>query len=142
MVDEHSGGSTLPWIDNTPGQEPDLFSLPEPPALPANGRFAGIYQHFVVVPETLCEEVVERTEAEPAAFGSYAAMGPHGSFELRRSDAPTSTALATWSTVTVFYYAHERHLRPVLEDMGIPVIALKRDFLHGYERVITELGQI
>lgn len=142
MVEERSGGSNLPWIDNPMNQEPDLFSLPEPPALPAGGRFAGLYQHFVVIPETLRDEVVERTEADPAAFGSYAAMGPHGSFELRRSDAPTSTALATWSNVTVFYYAHERHLRPVLEEMNIPIIPLKRDFLHAYERVITELGQI
>jgi hypothetical protein len=142
MVDERAGGPDLPWIDTSTDLEPDLFSLPEPSALPPDGRFAGIYQHYVVIPETLRDEVVERTEAELAAFGSYAAMGPHGSFELRRSDAPTSTALTTWSSVTVFFYAHERHLRPILEEMNIPIIPLKRDFLHGYERVITELGQI
>ncbi|HWE61815.1 MAG TPA: hypothetical protein VHB98_08895, partial [Chloroflexota bacterium] len=109
MVDERSGGSTLPWIEDSTSLTPDLFALPGPPALPADGRFAGVYQQFVVIPETLRDEIVERSEAEPAAFGSYAAMGPFGSFELRRSDAPTSSALAMWSTVTLFYYAHERH---------------------------------
>jgi hypothetical protein len=26
--------------------------------------------------------------------------------------------------------------------MSIPVVPLKKDFLHSYERVITELGQL
>jgi hypothetical protein len=90
----------------------------------------------------LINEVVEVTEAEPAAFGSYAAMGQQGSFELRHSDTPTSSALTTWSGVTEFYYARDRNLRPILDALGIPVVPLKRDFLHAYERVITELGQL
>ena len=48
------------------------------PALPANGRFAGSYQDYIVLPSTLITEVVEFTEAELAAFGSYAAMGELG----------------------------------------------------------------
>ena len=113
-----------------------------PDVLPADGRFAGVFDTYVVIPETLLSAVVERTEAELAAFGSYAAMGPFGSFELRHSDILNSAGLNTWSGVTNFYYARERHLRPILEEMGIPIIPLKRDFLYAYERVITELGQL
>ncbi|HVA89623.1 MAG TPA: hypothetical protein VNL71_07245 [Chloroflexota bacterium] len=112
------------------------------PVLPADGRFGAQFDGYVMIPEPLLAEVLERTEAEPAAFGSYAAMGPFGSFELRRSDVPASTALTTWPGVTFFFYARERHLAPILADLGIPVVPLKRDFLMGYERVITELGQI
>ncbi|HVC83388.1 MAG TPA: hypothetical protein VNL35_23090 [Chloroflexota bacterium] len=133
--------------DSSPILADDLFlglpsSEPTAPALPANGRFGAQFDDYVMIPEPLLAEVVERTEAEPSAFGSYAAMGPFGSFELRRSDVPASTALTTWAGVTVFYYARERHLAPILADLGIPIIPLKRDFLMGYERVITELGQI
>jgi hypothetical protein len=60
----------------------------------------------------------------------------------RRRDTPTPTALTTWPGTTTFYYAHERHLAPILEEMGIPVLPLKRDFLHAYERVISELGRL
>ena len=141
-MDDRSQNSALPWIDDPIGTETDLFAPPSPPALPADGCFAGSYQHYLVIPETLLAEVVERTEAEPAAFGSYAAMGPFGSFELRHSDVPTPTALTTWNGVTEFYYANERHFRPILEELNIPIIPLKRDFLYAYERVITELGQI
>src|SRR5262249_42222894 len=102
----------------------------------------GSYHSYVVVPETLLNELVERTEADPSAFGSYAAMGPLGSFELRRSDAPTPTALTTWPGVTTFYYAHERHLLEILAGMGIPVIPPKRASLPACERVISELGQL
>lgn len=111
-------------------------------ALPPDGRFAGSYHNYVVIPEPLLNDLVERTEAEPSAFGSFAAMGPLGSFELRRSDVPTPTALTTWPGVTTFYYAHDRHLLDILAEMAIPVIPLKRDFLHAYERVISELGQL
>ena len=125
---------TLPGLSETE-QEPPIV-------LPADGRFAGEFDGYVVIPEPLLAGVVERTEAELAAFGSYAAMGPFGSFELRRSDVPASTAVVTWPGITVFYYARERHLTPILNEMGIPIIPLKRDFLMAYERVITELGQI
>jgi hypothetical protein len=125
----------------------DLFlglpsSEPAAPILPADGRFAAQFDDYVMIPEPLLAEVLERTEADPAAFGSYAAMGPFGSFELRRSDVPASTALTTWPGVTFFYYARARHLIPIMADLGIPIIPSKRDFLMGYERVITELGQI
>lgn len=113
-----------------------------PHVLPTNGRFAGEFEGYVVIPAPLLGEVAERTEAEPAAFGSYAAMGPFGSFELRHSDVPASTALTTWPGVTSFYYARERHMAPILAELGIPIIPLKRDFLMAYERVITDLGQI
>jgi hypothetical protein len=127
------------WPPDTlePTAAPERASAP-----PANGRFAGSYQDYIVLPSTLITQVVEFTEAEPAAFGSYAAMGAQGSFELRRSDTPTSSALTTWNGVTDFYYARDRNLRPVLDTLGIPIVPLKRDFLHAYERVITELGQL
>jgi len=142
VVDERSGDQILPWSDDLLGGPADLFAPHETPTLPADGRFAGEFQDYIAIPDTLRTEVVDYTEAEPAAFGSYAAMGPFGSFELRRSDAPTPSALALWSNVSLFYYGHQRHMRPILEAMGIPIIRLKRDFLHAYERVITELGQI
>jgi hypothetical protein len=142
VADEHSDDLILPWRDDLHGDAADLFATPSTPAVPADGRFAGEYHDYIAIPEPLCAAVVERTEAELAAFGSYAAMGPHGSFELRRSDAPSASALALWSNVSVFYYAHARHLRPILEAMDIPIVPLKHDFLHAYERVITELGQI
>jgi hypothetical protein len=137
-VDELSGTSSLLALDELLGIE----RTDQGEALPADGRFAGSYHTYVVVPETLLNELVERTEAEPAAFGSFASMGPLGSFELRRSDTPTPTALTTWPGTTTFYYAHERHMVPILEEMSIPVLPLKRDFLHAYERVISELGQL
>lgn len=112
------------------------------PTLPADGRFAGIYDGYIVIPQPLIETVVQYTEADPAAFGSYAAMGAFGSFELRHSDVVNSHALNTWPGVTEFYYGREKHLRPVLEALNIPIISLKKDFLHAYERVITELGQL
>jgi hypothetical protein len=115
---------------------------PTAPVLPADGRFAGLFDGYVVLPQPLIEVVVQYTEADPAAFGSYAAMGALGSFELRHSDVVNSHALNTWPGVTEFYYGRERHLRPVLEALNIPIIQLKRDFLHAYERVITELGQL
>jgi hypothetical protein len=115
---------------------------PASPALPADGRFAGIFEGYIVIPQPLIDAVVQYTEADPAAFGSYAAMGPEGSFELRHSDVVNSHALNTWPGVTEFYYGREKHLRPVLEALDIPIIPLKRDFLHAYERVITELGQL
>ena len=111
-------------------------------ALPADGRFAGSYDGYIVIPQPLIEVVVQYTEADPAAFGSYAAMGPEGSFELRHSDVVNSHALNTWPGVTEFYYGRERHMRPVLDALNIPIIPLKKDFLHAYERVITELGQL
>jgi hypothetical protein len=126
----------------------DLIGLDESadvqasPVLPANGRFAGIYEGYVVIPQPLIDEVVQYTEADLAAFGSYAAMGKLGSFELRHSDVVNSHALNTWTGVTEFYYGREKHLRPVLEALNIPIIPLKKDFLHAYERVITELGQL
>ncbi len=113
-----------------------------PATLPADGRFAGLYQGYIVVPQPLIDMVVQYTEADPAAFGSFAAMGPLGSFELRRSDVVNSHALNTWPGVTEFYYGREKHLRTVLEALNIPLVPLKRDFLHAYERVITELGQL
>ncbi|MGH2345997.1 MAG: hypothetical protein ACRDG4_12275, partial [Chloroflexota bacterium] len=133
----HLGGKhTLNDLSHPALSLPDdvLADLPEteldlPVALPADGRFGAQFDGYVVIPEPLLAGVVERTEAEPAAFGSYAAMGPFGSFELRRSDIPASTALITWPGVTMFYYARERHLAPILTDMGIPIIPLKRDFL-------------
>ena len=140
-MDESRTDADLLWPENSRAIEP-ADATHATAVLPPDGRFAGIYNGYVVIPEPLLRAVVERTEAELAAFGSYAAMGPHGSFELRRSDVPTSVALNTWPGVTMFYYARERHLRPVLEAMGIPIIPLKRDFLHAYERVITELGQL
>ena len=132
---------SLSWPDDA---LPGFSETEQAPAvvLPADGRFGAHFDGYVVIPEPLLAGVVERTEAEPAAFGSYAAMGPFGSFELRRSDIPASTALITWPGVTMFYYARERHLAPILTEMGIPIIPLKRDFLMAYERVITELGQI
>lgn len=139
---DESQHSSLPWLDEPTGLEPSPLEQFAPQTLPADGRFAGSYRHYLVIPDILLDAVVERTEAEPAAFGSFAAMGPHGSFELRRSDRPTAAALTTWPEVTYFYYAHERHLQAVLEDLGIPIIPLKKDFIFAYERVITELGQI
>ena len=135
-MDELSESPDLSWLKELPEAGPAATTLP------ADGRFAGSYHGYVVLPGTLLAELVERTEAEPSAFGSFAAMGPYGSFELRHSDTPSSTALTTWPSVIAFYYANERHLLPILVEMGIPVIPLKKDFLHAYERVITELGQI
>jgi hypothetical protein len=140
-VDEQSQSASLAAIDELLGldraEQEQAVAAP-----PADGRFAGSYRGYIAIPEPLLDDLVERTEAEPSAFGSFAAMGPLGSFELRRSDAPTPAALTTWPGVTTFYYAHERHLGPILEQMGIPVVPLKRDFLHAYERVISELGQL
>lgn len=141
-MDERSQSPALPWIDGPADTDVDLFAPSDTPTFPADGRFAGSFSGFVAIPETLLNEIVERTEAEPAAFGSFAAMGPFGSFELRRCDSPTITALNAWTGVTVFYYAQERHFRPILDEMKLPIVPLKRDFLHAYERVITELGQI
>jgi hypothetical protein len=149
----HPGGKpTLNDLSQVPAPDlswpqGELANLEEtdqtpPVVLPADGRFGASFDGYVVIPEPLIAMVVEHTEAEPAAFGSYAAMGPFGSFELRRSDIPASMALITWPGVTMFYYARERHLAPVLTELGIPIIPLKRDFLMAYERVITELGQI
>jgi hypothetical protein len=132
---------SLPWPDDALSNLTQTDSAP-PIVLPADGRFGASFDGYVVIPEPLLAMVVEHTEAEPAAFGSYAAMGPFGSFELRRSDIPASTALITWPGVTMFYYARERHLAPILTELNIPIIPLKRDFLMAYERVITELGQI
>jgi hypothetical protein len=131
----------LSWSDDALPGLSEADQTP-PVVMPADGRFGGLFDGYVVIPEPLLAGVVEYTEAEPAAFGSYAAMGPFGSFELRRSDIPASTALITWPGVTTFYYARERHLAPILAEMEIPIIPLKRDFLMAYERVITELGQI
>jgi len=126
----------------------DLFGLEiaeaeaAPVALPADARFAGVFQGYIVLPQPLIDVVVQYTEADPAAFGSYAAMGLMGSFELRHSDVVNSYALSMWPGVTEFYYGREKHLRPVLDALSIPILPLKRDFLHAYERVITELGQL
>ena len=139
---DESQQESLSWLDEPAAVEARPVSQTAPQTLPADGRFAGSYRHYLMIPDTLLEQVVERTEAEPAAFGSFAAMGPQGSFELRRSDRPTATTLTTWPGVTDFYYAHERHLQAVLEELGIPIIPLKKDFIFAYERVITELGQI
>ncbi len=139
-MNDVSPSPNLLWPDDILPSEPDAQS--SAPILPANGRFAGSYAGYIVVPEPLLAAIVERTEADPAAFGSYAAMGPFGSFELRRSDVPSSTALTTWPGVTMFYYARDRHLAPILDELGIPIIPLKKDFLLAYERVITDLGQI
>jgi hypothetical protein len=140
-LDETSENAGLSWLD-----EPLDAHIAETAGahavLPADSKFAGLFQGYIVIPQPLVEKVVEYTEAEPAAFGSYAAMGVFGSFELRHSDVVTSSALTTWPNVSDFYYGREKHLRPITEALGIPVIQLKKDFLHAYERVITELGQL
>jgi hypothetical protein len=140
-LDENSQNSGLLWPDEP--ADTDL-SIPDDNevALPPDGKFAGSYQGYIVIPQLFLDAVVEATEAEPAAFGSYAAMGATGSFELRHSDAVTSSALSTWPGVIDFYYGREFHLGPIVEAIGIPVVPLKKDFLHAYERVITELGQL
>jgi hypothetical protein len=140
-LDETTQNSGVLWPDEP--LDIDLFADEEAEvALPADGKFAGVYSGYIVIPQPLLNTVVEYTEAEPAAFGSYAAMGPFGSFELRHSDLVTSAALNTWNGVTDFYYGREKHLAPIVEALGIPLVPLKKDFLHAYERVITELGQL
>lgn len=141
-MDERPEGAPVSLLEESAGAIPDLFAPTAAPALPTDGRFAGSYQASIAIPDTLLDEVVEYTEAEPASFGSYAAMGKFGSFELRRSDAPNAAAATTWPAAKMIYYAREHHFAPILEEMHIPVIPLKRDFLFSYERVITELGQI
>ena len=141
-MDEFSQNGPSSLLDDLFGPSSDVAPLPAPVVMPPDGRFAGSFEHYIVVPESLLAEVTEQTEAEPAAFGSFAAMGPHGSFELRRSDVPTPTALTTWPGITTFFYANDRHFQPIIERMGIPIFPLKRDFLQGYERVISELGQL
>ncbi len=140
-MDETSQNPSLLW----PDESLDLALTDAPRdqvALPPDGKFAGVYQGYIVIPQPLIDQVVEYTEAEPAAFGSFAAMGPFGSFELRKSDLVTSSALSTWPGVTDFHYGREKHLTPIVEALKIPLIPLKKDFLHAYERVITELGQL
>ena len=140
-MDESPQNTELFWPD-----EPLDALVPgdaEPPlVLPPDGKFAGVFQGYIVIPQPLLEQVVEYTEAEPAAFGSFAAMGAFGSFELRRSDVVTSSALSTWPGITEFHYGREKHLAPIVAALDIPLIPLKKDFLHAYERVITELGQL
>ncbi|MDB5056919.1 MAG: hypothetical protein JWO59_391 [Chloroflexi bacterium] len=140
-MDENSQNSGLLWPDEPLDTDLSVIEQAEV-ALPPDGKFAGSYQGYVVIPQPYLEAVVEYTEAELAAFGSYAAMGDGGSFELRRSDLVTSSALNTWPGVTDFYYGREKYLAPIMAAMSIPVVPLKKDFLHAYERVITELGQL
>lgn len=140
-MDETSQDTGLFWPEGLL-QDGLAEAVQAPVVLPPEGKFAGLYQGYIVVPQPLIDAVVEYSEAEPAAFGSYAALGPYGSFELRHSDLVTNTALTTWPGVTDFYYGRDKHMQPILEALGIPIIALKKDFLHAYERVITELGQI
>jgi hypothetical protein len=130
------------FLQEVPAGIAGTAAVEAPSLLPPGGKFAGSFDGYVVVPQPMVEPVLQYTEADPAAFGSFAAMGQFGSFELRHTDAVSSAALATWPGVVDFYYGREKHLVPVLEALAIPIIPLKRDFLHAYERVITELGQL